>query len=304
MSTYFAKHTEHLDPSLFIDEERLRPDVRNSLLTLLYGHLEIKYAQPDSWSLAWLAGSAISYQWQANRDPGDLDVLIGVDYVLFRKTNPTFRGLSDVEISKHLNDGFREDIQPETKEWKSGGTIFEVTFYVNPHSYNIQRINPYAAYLLNGDEWTVHPKTYGDGLGKDTPPEWEAQAKALHAHATTGIARYSDALTRLQNASNLAARVNARGAMHDSLDQVKALFDLVHQGRKKAFSPGGEGYGDMHNFLWQAGKRDGWLKPVRQLVDYRDQLRVRNDMSTYGVELPDTDVLTRRAATAYSTYLD
>jgi hypothetical protein len=39
----------------------------------------------------WLAGSAVSYQWSAAREPGDLDVLIGVDYIQFRKAHPEYK---------------------------------------------------------------------------------------------------------------------------------------------------------------------------------------------------------------------
>ena len=94
-SSFFSSHEDHLDPALFVGE-KLRPDVRNALLQMLYGHLEYHYQEPDAWSNLWIAGSAVSYQWAANQNPGDLDMLIGIDYVLFRKTNATFRGLSDV----------------------------------------------------------------------------------------------------------------------------------------------------------------------------------------------------------------
>ena len=115
-----------------------------------------------------------------------------------------------------------------------------------------------------------------------------------------GIQRYSAALTAVQNATNPAHRINAQQQLHDSLDQISGLFEKIHQGRKQAFSPTGEGYADLNNYLWQAGKEHGWLHAARKLSQYRDELAEFNDISTYGVQLPDHDVLLRRAMTAYS----
>jgi hypothetical protein len=90
--------------------------------------------------------------------------------------------------------------------------------------------------------------------------------------------------------------------LQSSLEQASAIFDRVHEGRKVAFGPGGLGYNDRHNFLWQAAKRDDWMNPIKELRDYATKLRENNNVSTYGVELPDTDTLIRRAATAYANY--
>ena len=40
-------------------------------------------------------------------------------------------------------------------------------------------------------------------------------------------------------------------------------------------------------------------KQLVLLKEYRDEQRKRYDISTYGVELPDTETLIRRAATRY-----
>ena len=153
-TSYFSAPEEDLDPRLFTGHH-LNGWVRNGILQLLFGFLNDAYRHSDLWCHVWLAGSGVSYQWSAAREPGDLDVLIGVNYVQFRKAHPEYVGLSDVEISKMLNEDFRNNLQPETENWNG----FEVTFYVNPGATDIRTINPYAAYDLTHDEWTVNPRS-------------------------------------------------------------------------------------------------------------------------------------------------
>ena len=159
------------------------------------------YRHPDLWAHVWLAGSGVSYQWSAAREPGDLDVLIGVDYIQFRKAHPEYMGLSDVEISKMLNEDFRNNLQPETENWNG----FEVTFYVNPGATDIRTINPYAAYDLTHDEWTVNPS-------KEGAPHnyvWDDAARRDLSRTSDIVSRYSKAVTDLQAAPNDPARRNA-----------------------------------------------------------------------------------------------
>jgi hypothetical protein len=79
--------------------------------------LNEKYRNPNLWAHVWIAGSGVSYQWSAARQPGDLDVLIGVNYIQFRRAHPEFKGLGDVEISRMLNEDFRTHLQPKTQDW-------------------------------------------------------------------------------------------------------------------------------------------------------------------------------------------
>lgn len=287
-TSYFSQPEADLDPRLF-DGVNLKAWVRNGILQLLFGFLNETYRHPDLWCHVWIAGSGVSYQWSAAREPGDLDVLIGVDYIQFRRAHPEYQGLGDVEISKMLNEDFREYLQPETENWNG----FEVTFYVNPGATDIRSIHPYAAYDLTHNEWTVFPE-------KTTAPDqpvWESAAQRDLSMATDIITRYSKAITDLQAAPNDAARRNAELRMHQALTQGSMLFEDIHSSRRLAFSSRGSGYSDYYNYRWQAGKKYGTVPALRKMKDYLDAYHSQQAEETYGVELPSTETLIRRAAT-------
>ena len=287
-TSYFSTPSETLDPTLF-DDHRIKGWVRNGLLNLLYDFLGDTYRQSDSWSTVWLAGSGVSYQWQAQREPADLDVLIGVDYIQFRKAHSEYQGLTDLEISKMLNEDFREHLQPETTNWNG----FEVTFYVNPGATDIRTINPYAAYNLTNNEWTVVPERQGAPHNA----VWEELAKNDRELAGHIVNRYSQAITDMHGAKNDAARRNAEARIESALIQGTMLFSNIHQGRKLAFNPTGKGYSDYYNYRWQAGKRFGTVPALKKMSEYWEAYKSHQADSTYGVELPDTQTLIRRAAT-------
>jgi hypothetical protein len=287
-TSYFSPPSQELDPTLF-DGLNLKGWVRNGIQQLLFGFLNETYRHPDLWAHVWIAGSAVSYQWEAAREPGDLDVLIGVDYIQFRRAHPEYSGLSDVEISKMLNEDFREHLQPDTENWNG----FEVTFYVNPGATDIKTINPYAAYDLTHNEWTVVPS-------KEGAPHmnvWDELAKIDLTKATDIVSRYTQAITKLQSATNDAARRNAEFAMQSALMQGSALFEDIHYGRKLAFSTTGKGYADYFNYRWQAGKKYGTVPALRKMSEYWSAYKAQQADETYGIELPDTQTLIRRAAT-------
>ena len=114
-------------------------------------------SNPEAYCHVWLAGSAVSYQWGAARKPADLDCLIGVNYIQFRKANQQYKALSDRDISDMFNEGFRKEIHPITANFLEA---FELTFYVNVAS-DIRKIKPYAAYSVTNDDWTVQPEVKG-----------------------------------------------------------------------------------------------------------------------------------------------
>ena len=287
-TSYFSAPEQELDPTLFTGTV-IKGWVRNGILHMLFDFLGEQYRHPDLWAHVWLAGSGVSYQWSAQREPGDLDVLIGVNYIQFRKAHPEYAGLSDVEISKMLNEDFRENLQPDTENWNG----FEVTFYVNPGATDIRTINPYAAYDLTHNEWTVFPAKEGAPHNK----VWEDLAQRDLSMASDIVTRYSNALTKLQASQNDAARRNAEFAMQTALMQGSALFEDIHHGRKFAFSPTGKGYTDFYNYRWQAGKKYGTVPALRKMSEYWSAYKAQQADETYGIELPDTQTLIRRAAT-------
>lgn len=287
-TSYFSEPESELDPRLFTGTT-LNPWVRNGILQLLFDFLNSVYRHPDLWTHVWLAGSGVSYQWSAAREPGDLDVLIGVEYIQFRKAHPEYSGLTDMEISKMLNEDFRENLQPDTENWNG----FEVTFYVNPGATDIKTIHPYAAYDLIHNEWTVFPEK----TGAPKQPVWESVAQRDKSMASDIIMRYSKAHTDIQGAQNDAARRNAEFRLQQALSQASMLFEDIHSSRRLAFSQQGAGYADFYNYRWQAGKKYGTVPALRQMHDFYQAQKTQDAETTYGVELPDTQTLIRRAAT-------
>lgn len=287
-TSYFSAPSSVLDPQLF-DGRALKAWVRQGILNILYDFLNQRFRHSELWAHAWLAGSGVSYQWSAARQPGDLDCLIGVSYEQFRKANPEFMGLSDTEISNQINEDFRAYLYPQTADWNG----YELTFYVNPGATDIRTIKPYAAYDLKYDEWTVHPNP---SQSVDYVPEWEQVVESDKGTAKQANTRFLAALNELQTAHNNPLKRNAEARLQAAAAQAVALFDEIHMNRGQAFSSFGEGYADFHNYRWQAAKREGTINILRSIKDYAKNLRQSTEASVYGMELPTTETLIRRAA--------
>jgi hypothetical protein len=250
-------------------------------------NLKNSYFNPEAWAHVWLAGSAVSYQWSAARKPADLDCLIGIDYVKFRQANPSFKTFSNNEIASELNAFFRKEIHPLTSSFLDA---FELTFYVNVQS-DIKKIKPYAAYSLTNNDWTVQPEIKTPPLNK----MWEKKVQQDSGLAQEILARYSGALTAIGSATTDAGRRNAEAALKLAVEQGSALFEDLHHGRTYAFSEAGQGYVDIHNYRWQAGKSSGVIQALKKLKDIQSEGKKAFEKNTYGMELPDTNTLIRRA---------
>jgi hypothetical protein len=288
-TSYFSAPAPSLDPKLF-DGRTIKAWARQGILSILHDYLNTHYRHTELWVHPWLAGSGVSYQWQAAREPADLDCLVGVDYEQFRKANPEFMGLSDAEISADINEWFFSGLHPKTSNWNG----YELTFYVNPGATDIRSIKPYAAYDLKFDEWTVYP----DPTQKaPSNPLWDNVAQSDADLVKQIHTRFTASVQDVQASRNDAMRRNAETKMQSALEQGVALFDEIHYGRRDAFSATGEGYGDFHNFRWQAGKASGAVQALRSMKEYSDNLRTSKEHATYGIELPDSNTLIRRAAT-------
>jgi hypothetical protein len=284
-TSYFSKPGAGLDPRLFRDG-KLIPSVRSMIYRVLLTHLKEHYKSPESYIHIWLAGSAVSYQWSAARKPADLDCLIGVNYLQFRQSNPEYRALSDKQISQMFNENFRE-LHPLTSNFLD---TFELTFYVNVQS-DIRTIKPYAAYSLTNDDWTVQPEL------KTVPPnrQWDRKVESDKSMALDILSRYSKALSDIGAATTDTARLNAEAALKLAVEQGASLFEDIHQGRKYAFSPSGQGYADVHNYRWQAGKASGTVQALKQLKEIATMTKKQFEEQTYGQELPTSSTLIRRA---------
>jgi hypothetical protein len=287
-TSYFSKLAGGLDPRLFING-KLIPGVRNAILSILFEHLKTRFYSPEDYAHVWLAGSGVSYQWAAQRDPADLDCLIGIDYIKFRQANQKYITLSDREIAQTLNEGFREALHPKTEAFLG---VFELTFYVNVVS-DITKIKPYAAYSVTSDSWTVEPAEEGASIRKD----WEVKLEKDKTMALEILQRYNNAYYGVEAAKNDAARRNAESALKLAVDQGAALFDSIHKGRSAAFTPEGQGYEDYANYRWQSGKASGVIPALKRMKEISTQTRKEFEAHTYGMELPDASLLVRRALT-------
>jgi hypothetical protein len=286
-TSYFSNPASTLDPRLFSDN-KLRSNVRDGILALLFNHLQLGYNEPEAWSVAWLAGSGVSYNWMAHREPADLDCLVGINYVQFRQSNQEYKGWSDREIAAEINQGFRNELHPRTESFMD---TYELTFYVNLQN-DITKIKPYAAYSVTDDTWTVRP----ENLVAPVNPEWERATLNDVSSAKELINRYGIALEKVRNSVGTPARVSNEAALRNIVEQGAAIFDSIHEARNSAFSEGGEGYSDFANYRWQAGKQSGIIQSLKQLKDASKRANTIFATETYGVELPDVDTLIRRAS--------
>lgn len=275
-SSYFSKPSNILDPTLF-EGEHLYSDVRKTLLDTFYGYMAIKYINPELWTMVWLAGSGISYQWSANRGNGDLDVLFGLDYSEFVNHNPQFQWMDRHEIAEHITRDLRKNLWPSTAHmYLPGGMMigkeFEVTFFLNDNvgsaADSIVNIQPYAAYNLTNDEWTVKPP----GLPADPhvlyPSEYYGQAEANRAAAKAIVSRYNHLRSQGQMVYPGSPQdINLKKSLGFVKTEARNLFDSLHLGRHMAFSSQGEGYGDFYNFAWQQAKADGVINALNEIIN-------------------------------------
>jgi hypothetical protein len=280
-SSYFSQPADTLDPHLFEDSEHIRPYVRKTILDSLFYYLGAKYNNPELWTMAWLAGSGISYQWAASRGNGDLDVLLGIDYSEFVNNNPESQWMDRHEIADAFTEDLRRNLWPRTShvglgyETDNGWWIeqtYEITYFLNDQveatSNSITNIHPYAAYNLTKDEWTIKPP----GLPSDPhslyPEEYYNQADANKEAAHALVTRYNSVRAEGSTiVSGTPQEVNNK--RHRALVQAEArtLFDSLHLGRKHAFSNIGEGYGDFYNFQWQSAKESGIVNALNEIIN-------------------------------------
>jgi hypothetical protein len=287
-TSYFSEPSQELDPKLF-QGRSLQSWVRNGITSLLNDFLSKKFRHPELWAHPWLAGSAVSYQWSADREPADLDCLVGINVIQFRQANPSYRGFTDKEISDELNDDFTEDLHPTTENWNG----FELTFYALTTD-DITNIRPYAAYDLKYNEWTVTPNPTQQA---HTNPQWDDIVHSDYQLAQQIHTRFTASKDALSMAYAGPQRRNEEVKLYAAGQQADALYQEIHGNRGEAFSITGQGYGDFHNYRWQSGKRSGTIDLLRQIRHHIQSSTMQSQQELYGTELPDTSTLVRRAAT-------
>jgi 8-oxo-dGTP pyrophosphatase MutT (NUDIX family)/GNAT superfamily N-acetyltransferase len=207
------------DPRLF-DGDHLKPEVRAEILSTLDDFWTHEQDHPhwQSWARVYFTGSEASH-WYGNND---FDVLVGVDYDSYREHCDSH--LRDEEIDDQLNKEFRASLNgPVTFD----GDTFDRTWYVNPHSYDIRRLKPYAAYDVGADEWAVRPV--------DVPDDWGPQK---FPESTWHLAeQYANEIDRISHLTPVSVQKQ----------HAQRLFDHIHTDRQRAFSPRGTGVFDPGN---------------------------------------------------------
>lgn len=293
-TSYFSPPSNTLDPFLFTQETgewKIRASVRSFLLDSITTELKRYFVyEPEkvNWIHAWVAGSGASFLWESDREPRDLDVLLGIDFVLFRFTNMKYSGLNNHEIARLVTDHFHEDVQPGQRNWKG----YEVTYFVNPDGTDIRNIHPYAAYNLEDDQWTVMPSTAGPARRGD----WDLQAERDIARTVKLMGTYGSAVAQVENASNEAHRINARTLLRNTLREASDMYEEIHGGRREAFSSvNGGGYQSWPNYRWQSAKASGVIPAIKSLHHFHTQTTEEIQAKTYGSTLPDADTLIMRA---------
>jgi hypothetical protein len=290
-SGYFSNPALILDPQLFEGEE-LKTDVRQAILDLFYDYMSTRYNNVHEWTMVWLAGSGISYQWAADRGNGDLDVLFGIDYTQFIDSNPAFSGMERYDISYIMNDDLRNNLWPKTSmvSFNRGERPYEVTFYLNPGveagTDSIREISPYAAYNLTTDDWIVPPEA---NPVREIPHQFEEQASANRKQAQEITAYYQHQQMLLSTETPHSPRWHdALRGIRVAASQAQALFDQIHSNRKQAFNAQGEGYHDFYNYQWQAAKRDGIVNTLNQISQAAEKEQQFQDVRLYGAKI-ETD---------------
>jgi len=300
-SGYFSQPDADLDPRLFPPGgDTLLPHVREFLLDTVHRFWHNKYRHPERWSVIWLAGSGITHQWAAQRDPGDLDCLIGVDFTTFRIDNPRWQGWPEQAIAEHMNDEFRNELWPTTSNWQG----FEVTFYVNVGGADIRDINPYAAYDVTHNTWTVHPMALPSDWNPvtDFPQNFWAPVNEENQRAKRLLTLFNAQRRDLLFERDPARRRNTAVAIRQTINEAANLFEDIHLSRRQAFSQNGLGYKDFYNFRWQAHKRSGVVPALHSLANLRAETHHLTDMETYGRVLTDAPAALT-AASAINAHL-
>lgn len=303
-SGYFSRPSNALDPRLF-DGDRIHEALRVWIVETFHAYWYRTNQGNDAslWATIWLAGSGISYQWQADRGNGDLDVLIGVDWSAFFFHEPQYRGFSEAEVADLINQDMHRELWPTTAETRitapgskfSG--IFEVTFYINATGSDIRDINPYAAYNLTSNTWTVRPPVLPEDPKTLYPKEWWDYVEDERRLADSLIQRYNHVQGTLRTSVPGTPGWSSGGRQLQAVaDQVTTLYDDIHLGRRAAFGEQGEGYGDFHNFRWQAHKKFGTAQALHEVWSARHTGKTDFETDTYGQPLTTAQESLRAAA--------
>lgn len=298
-SGFFSTPASTLDVHIFGQDNQVLPDVRNHVINTLFDFWKSKgYDQISTWTKVFLAGSGASYQWSEARGNGDLDILLGFDYVSFVTANPRFKGLSEADVADYLNAEMHQELWPRTAETDFNGQTYELTYYVNPGTkMDIRNIHPYAAYDLSSNVWVVAPPQLPVDPHELYSADWYKEAANDKTMADKLTHRFNVAHNNFTaSQAGTPGYINAATEMALVASQSKALFDDLHLGRKEAFRDGGTGYGDWHNFRWQVAKGSGAVDALHSIATIHGEAIEARTKDQYGQAIdPYNKALTRAA---------
>jgi hypothetical protein len=244
--------TYGLDHRLF-DGDQLKDDVRRYIYETLADFWKAKHGCDwDEWAIVYLAGSEAS-EWTSEERVGnnDFDVLIGVDYDKFRGNHASREaGKTDQEITDELNNDFKRLNQQTVEAYiPIDGHVegpFSNTWYVNPDSYDIRKIKPYAAYDVTHMRWAVKPPHL---------PKWD-------------ISQFPEGPALVAECQAVSAYVRAILNMPEPYrtQQGYALWHHLHSDRSRAFSDLGEGWYDPGNVIEKWLDQEGLWEQLVQIM--------------------------------------
>lgn len=226
---YWGKNSEQNDQRLF-DGDKLRPEVRDYFMDKVQWFMnDRQLLQWKRWTKVYFAGSEAA-KWAPFN--GDLDCLIGIDNEDFRKFNPEFNNLSNAEIANMitLSMGAQLNNPNQFIHMHDGTSVgpLDSTFYVNPDSYDIKAIHPYAAYDVTDNKWAVEPL--------QVPDDWSAQSMP------ESFWDVSEAEANLINIIGELPEVERKRV-------AQQVYGMIHEGRKAAFKEGGKSMYDFNNIV-------------------------------------------------------
>jgi GNAT superfamily N-acetyltransferase len=232
-----------LDPRLFNKKKIMKPEVAAVILGDLDAYWAPTYPDWRDWTRVYLAGSEAS-EWYGNND---FDTLLGIDHARLRKSHPEFDGMTDDDIDAYLTTGLRENLNNEDWIAPWDGQVWHRTYYVNPNSWEIRDIKPYAAYDITRKKWAVEP---------------------FHPTADWGPEKLPSSFW--DEAESIVKQVKAIEKMPDPYRTGRgaALFDMLHSDRRRAFGPNGTGVYDPGNAVWKYLDMHG-DHPLAMLVDLK-----------------------------------
>lgn len=297
----FSPPTPDLDPNLFgVGGDELLPGVRSWITDTGYRFLNQHYNGAQRWATIWIAGSGVSHQWAADRSPRDLDILVGVNMLSFKRHNTNYHGVDETTIAHLITKTFR-DLGEKTAMQQIGNATYEVTWYVNPGAADIRDIHPYAAYDVTHNRWTVRPPDLPSDWGTHSfPVEWWVQIGREKKRAQTIIGEFLANREMYLNSHDVAHRTNAAQGMQYAAVQAAVMFDDLHTNRQVAFSPQGAGYSDWNNFRWQAHKRNGVSPALHAIKVLHEEAKKQTETDLYGHELATTEQALSTASLLHS----